>query len=778
VAYPIKNAVGRVQEVILVHVDVTERKRAEDALRESEGRFAGFMHHLPGLAWIKDVHGRYVYANASAEKAFGTPREELYGKTDAELFSPATAAQFHANDQQAIEHAGVQTFETLEHPDGTIHHSLVSKFPIPGSGGQPGFVGGVAIDVTDLRRAEDARQFLSDAGGVLSSTLDYEATLSAVARLAVPRLADWCSVYLVDTGGGFHRLAIAHADPEKTRWAEEAGQRYAPQPDDAHGVGHVIRSGEPVLVPEVTDAMLVAEARDADHLALLRQLGLRSVMIVPLVTHGRTLGAVTFVAAESGRRYEGTDLALAEELARRAALAMDNARLFHESEESLRRLGLLVEASARLTSSLELSAVQSAILDLSHRLVAADAYAMWRLDSTAGEWVIAASANLSDAYLRDWGRITGSGVQMPEHPIVAEDAQGSAALESRRRMYQAEGIESVLAVPLRLHGRVAGTLVFYYRIRRKFDDVTVRVACALADLAGAALGTAELYQREAALRRRAEEADRAKDTFLAALGHELRNPLTVVVTGLHALRELGVKGLNRIPGMERNADVLRRLVDDLLDVARVTQGRIELRREPVRATDIVSQAVETARPLIDARRHTITLELPREDVWLDADPVRLTQCLSNLLHNAAKYTEPGGQITIFTSASAAEVIFCVRDTGIGIPPDALDHIFDLFAQVQDGVSYREGGLGIALSLVRRLVGMMGGSVTASSAGPGTGSEFVIRLPRGTAPFAQTAPPPASVTQPGTSLRVVIAEDNADAAETLAILVEMWGMRFV
>src|SRR5207249_1661765 len=223
-------------------------------------------------------------------------------------------------------------------------------------------------------------------------------------------------------------------------------------------------------------------------------------------------------------------------------------------------------------------------------------------------------------------------------------------------------------------------------------------------------------------------------------------------------RELGAEALGRVCAMERQADVLRRLVDDLLDMARVNQGRIELRRESVRLADIVTRAIETARPVIDAQRHVLELDLPAEDVWLDADPVRLTQCVSNLLFNAAKYTEPGGRIfmsaelgarnaelknedtegepssrSAFRAPRSEFVEIRVRDTGIGIPPTELERIFELFAQVRDTRSRSQGGLGIGLSLVRRLLGMMGGTATAHSDGPGTGSEFVIRLPVAPAP---------------------------------------------
>jgi CheY-like chemotaxis protein len=217
-------------------------------------------------------------------------------------------------------------------------------------------------------------------------------------------------------------------------------------------------------------------------------------------------------------------------------------------------------------------------------------------------------------------------------------------------------------------------------------------------------------------------------------------------------------------------------VDDLLDVARVTQGRIELRREPVRLTEVVAGAVETVAPLIEARGHALGIELPAEDVWLDADLVRLTQCVSNLLHNAAKCTEPGGRITIAGARDGAEVVVRVRDTGRGIAAPDLERIFGLFAQADGTRAGSLGGLGIGLSLVRQLIGMSGGTVTAHSDGLGAGSEFVIRLPAGSAPATPTAAPPASPAHAPRALRVVVADDNEDSADTLATLVEMWGHR--
>ena len=282
----------------------------------------------------------------------------------------------------------------------------------------------------------------------------------------------------------------------------------------------------------------------------------------------------------------------------------------------------------------------------------------------------------------------------------------------------------------------------------------------------------ELEQRAAEL----ADADRRKDEFLAMLAHELRNPLAPLSTSLHLL-QLDVPGRDGLVQMaDRQVRHLARLVDDLLDVSRITQGKITLRREPVLLSAVVEQAVEIIRASIDSRAHAFTVSLPPEPIRLDADPARLAQVVGNLLSNATKYTPRGGSIWLTAERTGGEVAVRIRDTGIGIAPDFLPHVFDLFVQGDASLDRARGGLGIGLTIVRSLVEMHGGRVEARSAGLGQGSEFVVQLP-----VAQDAAPerrPARVRQPhasaGNRLRVLIVEDNQDAAESLAMMLELWG----
>ncbi|MBV8487033.1 MAG: PAS domain S-box protein [Planctomycetaceae bacterium] len=282
-------------------------------------------------------------------------------------------------------------------------------------------------------------------------------------------------------------------------------------------------------------------------------------------------------------------------------------------------------------------------------------------------------------------------------------------------------------------------------------------------------------------RKRAEtelaEANRRKDEFLAMLGHELRSPLAPVTNALHILRlERAVTPSGRwaIDMIDHQMKHQARLVDDLLDVSRITRGKIQLRKERVQLHTVINHAVETTRPLIESRHHELTVSLPAESVWLEADPVRMEQVISNLLNNAAKYTEPCGHIWLTAERLGPEAMIRVKDTGIGILPEMLPRVFDLFVQADRSLDRAQGGMGIGLTLVKALVEMHEGKVEAHSPGVGEGSEFVIRLPvvpEVTPIKPEECPPPLAQARP---LRVLVVDDNKDTVESLAMLLRLNG----
>jgi PAS domain S-box-containing protein len=537
------------------------RKAAERALRESEERFARFMQHLPGLAWIKDLRGRYVFANDAALKAFRAPRERLYGRTDEEVFPPEVAAQFVENDRRALAAAtGVQFVELLEHEDGVLHHSIVSKFPIPGPDNEPRWVGGTAIDVTEHKRAEGALR-------------DSEARLRAVFDTAVD------GIITINEGG-----IIESVNPAVERLF-------------GYPAGELVGRNVSLLMPEPY------RSEHDSYLESYRRTGERKIIGI-------------------GREVEG-----------------------------LRR----------------------------------------------------------------------DGTRFPMDLAVSEL-------------------------------RLGGARMFTGLVR----DVTER------------------KRAEDALR----EADRRKTEFLATLAHELRNPLAPIRNSLEILRlaEADPEILRQARGtIERQVSHVVRLVDDLLDVSRITQDRLELRRTRVELASVLHQAVETCRPLAEREALAIDLHLPEPPVFLDADPVRLAQVFSNLLDNACKYTGRGGTIRVGVERRGDEVVVSVEDTGIGISPEKLESIFEMFTQLETTPERPRSGLGIGLTLAKRLVNLHGGRLEARSPGPGQGSEFVVRLPALVEEAdAPAAPAPVAVRPATTPLRVLVVDDNEDCAVTLARLLCLGG----
>jgi CheY-like chemotaxis protein len=287
-------------------------------------------------------------------------------------------------------------------------------------------------------------------------------------------------------------------------------------------------------------------------------------------------------------------------------------------------------------------------------------------------------------------------------------------------------------------------------------------------------------QRELKSRERAEamlrEIDRRKDEFLATLAHELRNPLAPIrqasaISKAAAASEEQKRWSHDV--IDRQVHHMALLLDDLLDISRVTRGTLELRPQMTDLTSIIDTAIETARPMIEAKRHALKIEIPDEPARFAADPLRLAQVLSNLLTNAAKYTDPEGEIRLRATCNADAVTFSVADNGIGIPPDALEEVFAMFSQVKSAQDRSEGGLGIGLALAKGLIHLHRGTLEARSEGTGRGSEFIVKLPRRT--LSSTPESPAEVASgPPVRRRVLIADDNRDAADSLAMLLRMDG----
>jgi signal transduction histidine kinase/DNA-binding response OmpR family regulator len=474
--------------------------------------------------------------------------------------------------------------------------------------------------------------------------------------------------------------------------------------------------------------------------------------------------------AEQAKRQAQERIALVEEKAAREA-----------AERASRRLAFLAEASGALASSLDLEATLRAFLGLVvPRLADVGLLSISAIDGQLDRHEMVWSSNdpehpLLTASLLELGsplleevaqRVRESG--KPE--TIERDAANEAA---RIDLPRGLSVHTLMIVPLLVRGRRLGVLSLGLdAAERRFDADAVAMVADLATRGATVLDNALLF-------RKIQDEDQRKNEFLAMLAHELRNPLAPISNAVHILRvsetdPVKVAWARDLIG--RQLKQLVRLVDDLLDVSRITRGKIELKLETVDVAQVVAAAIETSRPNIDAQRHTLSLQLPVEGLALRGDFARVAQILSNLVNNAAKYTPKGGRISLSAARDGDEVVFRIRDSGIGIPPEFIASIFDPFTQADRTLARSHGGLGIGLTLVHRLVEMQQGRVSVRSEGRNRGSEFTVRLPVATDADTSTEANIASAISGASpaGLLVLVVDDNRDVADSTASIMRMNG----
>jgi signal transduction histidine kinase len=511
---------------------------------------------------------------------------------------------------------------------------------------------------------------------------------------------------------------------------------------------------------------------------------------VPLAVEGVCIGALgfSFIAAQA---FEAQEVAFLQVVADQCAQALQRVQLAERERQSTARLRVMAQTSRVLAAaSLDVGSVLKA---MAAEILAHVGHACAiSLTSPDGDWLEIVIVQDQDPererVLRQMagtlrirrgeglsGKVlaTESSVLLPS-VTPNELASRAASLVASR--IEALGVLSLMCVPLRSRGRTLGTITTSrFGEGQPFTADDLALLEDMADRAALAIENARLHEAEREARARAEDADRRKDEFLAMLGHELRNPLAPLLMAIEILRQLPAEEKSQAwarDAIARQVAHLSRLVDDLLDVSRINLGKIELRLEPLDLGAVAAQALEASRPLLAERDHQVVVEMPAVPVRVRGDAVRLTQAISNLLNNAAKYTDRAGQVRLRVASVGEQAIVTVSDTGIGISADMLGRVFDLFAQGQEAGYRSKGGLGVGLTLVKRLVELHGGYVQVSSPGEGHGSEFVLGFPRIDGATAARPDPTPATTRAAVRRRVLIADDNVDAAQGLRHFLEL------
>jgi PAS domain S-box-containing protein len=494
--------------------------------------------------------------------------------------------------------------------------------------------------------------------------------------------------------------------------------------------------------------------------------------------HGKVVGLI-------GISRDITERKLAEE--ERARLLARAESLREDAETAEKRAAFLAEVSSILASSME---DQSTLLNVAGLAVPefADSCSIHFLkeDGTLECLAVARENGTTQAEVEDFrqsyplpgmpspalARVlkTGRPELNPEPGDLEMEAKGAARrhLEILRRLSPS----SSMVVPLLAQGRVLGTLVFNVSLtRRRYGPTDLSFAEEVARRTALAVDSARLY-------REAHRSNQLKDEFLAMLAHELRNPLAPALNAMEIMKQYPAEDdalrMSR-DILERQVLHMARLLEDLLDVSRITRGKIMLRKEDVELGGVVRRAVESIRPLLQQQRHRISVSLPPDAIYLEADPIRIEQVLVNLLNNAAKYTDEGGHLSLSVERAGGEACIKVEDSGRGIPREMLPRIFDLFVQSDRALDRSQGGLGIGLTIVRSLVEMHGGTVEARSDGPGKGSTFIVRLPiLGRLPTVMKDRVASPAEDAGRPLRILVVDDNVDMAQTTALLLNTLG----
>jgi PAS domain S-box-containing protein len=643
-----------------------ERELAEER-RVSEERYRQLADAMPQIVWTADREGRATYYNRRWFEYTGMRPDETDDAAWTRVVHPDDLPRSLARREETLRSGDVFEVEyRFRGADGSYRWHLGRAIPINDADGRIDFWIGTATDIHDQKRTQEAQEFLIQAGALLGESLDYEETLAAVMRAAIPSVADWASVHLVEDGV-LRQLAITHGDDQKLLFAEELQRRYPTS--DSTPAAEVVATGRSVLIREVTEELLRANAIDELHYDLISELGLRSAISVPILGRTGALGALTLVTAESGRRYDERDLLFAEELGRRAATAIENSRLYERAEDEAQAARVLAAVG--------------------------DGVVLVDSDSVVRLWNPAATA------------ITG---------IPAGDAIG-------QRIDQVLPVWDVLAEQIPVAGG-PGELV-------RAQTTLVQIGDRELWVSGSGVGVEDgiVYAFRDLTEERALEQMRSD--FVATVSHELRTPLAAIYGAALTVRrpdiELDDELREHLLGViAEEAERLGSIIEELLLASHLDSGRLQLALEECDARVLAATVVEAHETHLPANVR-IVLEVDEEVPTVRADAGHLHQVLSNLVDNAVKYSPDGGDVRVRVETEGSSVRFSVSDTGLGIPEREQRRIFEKFYRLDPNMTRGIGGTGLGLYISAELVRRFDGRIWVDSR-EGEGSTFHVELP--------------------------------------------------
>ncbi len=683
---PVRDGTGRISGALGMFTDVTERKQAEvDQLR-----LAAIVKSSDDAIVSKTLDGIITSWNLAAERMFGYTSQEAVGQHITLIIPLELRAEEEMILAKLRKGEHIDHFETVRmRKDGSRLDISLTISPIKNSAGQIIGASKIARDITESKRLRRDLEFLADASKVLSSSLDYRATLQAIARLAVPHVADWCAIEVLDEGGALEPLAIAHVDPHKVQWAEELRKKYPVNMEAAHGIPQVLRTGNSELIPIVSNDLLLATAVDDEHLQVLRALGFTSGMIVPLLIDGKAEGTLTFALAESSRHYTQADLIMVEELASRASLAIQNARLYQAVQQSRDQLDIILQGVA---DGIVVYAPDSHIIYANEAIARMSGYSSAEHMLAEQQRMLFSRYELIDEQGRPFPH-----TRLPYLRVFVGEPEVQAVIGLREvGSGQPERWSLVTSRPVSgPSGEVALVVTIVH-------DITERLL-----------------------------VERRKDAFIGMASHELKTPVTSLkgftnILQRHLTRQGDAQGLHYLARMDAQIDRLTALISELLDISRMQSGNLVMREETVALDALIEETVEAEQAA--SATHRLLIE-GNTGVQVVGDQERLRQVFVNLLTNAIKYSQRAEKVIVrlVRDDGSRQATVSVQDFGIGIDQAHHEQIFERFYQVAEAEEKTYPGLGIGLYISREIVKRHRGRLWVESS-KGNGATFFVALP--------------------------------------------------